>query len=617
MDLITILIIAIVALLVIGIFVVPGIILVRAGEVGIVTKKMFGKKLPQGKIVSTQGEIGLQADILMPGLYYYFPIIWKVEKESVTKINGGEIGVVVSIDGVPIPPGRLLGDEVDCNQFQDAGQFLKNGGCKGPQIAILKPGLYRINTRIFSIKANPIVSVNQGKIGVATALDGIPLPSRFAIAPAPIGDHSHFQNGQAFIKNQGYRGTQLETLQPGDYYINPLLFEVASVDMAVVPPGNVAVIISSVGEELERSPDAAPPVVDPTTMSQPVHEDAEKLLITDKTRRGILRDPIAPGKYNLNTSAYRAEIVPTSAVTIDWASGEGAKETLQFQKDNTSKMDTSSVTEFFKFSQLKVTSKDGFQLEVDVRLIIRIPADDAPFVIARFGSVYNLIEQVAHPLIDASFRNEAGNDAALQFVHSRTQLQTTAFEKAKEEFKKYHVEVQGLLIAYIKVDESLLATQTLKEIAVQQQQQYEQEAEAQKKRIDVAEQTARANKQQDVIAAKLSIDINKDNADAVRQKAAGDRDAIKAIADGNAYANEQVGIGTAKAYEAQKAAIGQENVALLQLAQKIADGKVVITPNVLVTGSSDSGGNIFTAYFATLLEQQKKKVQLVADKPAT
>jgi len=59
-DLITILIIAIVALLVIGIFVVPGIILVRAGEVGIVTKKMFGKKLPQGKIVSTQGEIGLQ-----------------------------------------------------------------------------------------------------------------------------------------------------------------------------------------------------------------------------------------------------------------------------------------------------------------------------------------------------------------------------------------------------------------------------------------------------------------------------------------------------------------------------------------------------------------------------
>ncbi len=203
---------------------------------------------------------------------------------------------------------------------------------------------------------------------------------------------------------------------------------------------------------------------------------------------------------------------------------------------------------------------DGFQLEVDVRLIIRIPADDAPFVIARFGSVYNLIEQVAHPLIDASFRNEAGNEAALQFVHSRTELQTKAFEKARDEFKKYHVEVQGLLIAYIKVDEALLETQTKKQIAVQQQQQYIQEAAAQEQRIAVAEKTARANKQADVIAAKLSIDIAKDNASAVREASYGTRDATKAEADGQSYANEQVGLGTAKAYISQKELSGRKTL---------------------------------------------------------
>ncbi len=328
---------------------ISGLHLIRANEVGIVTRKMFGPKLPQGQIIATKGEVGIQADILMPGLYYYFPIFWKVDREKVVMIESDHIGIVSSIDGVPIPAGRLLGDEVNSNSFQDARLFLENGGCKGPQIALLKPGTYRINTRIFSVKPMPVIAVSQGKVGIITALDGIPLPSRFAIAPAPAGDHSHFQNGQAFIKNQGYRGNQLETLQPGDYYINPLLFEVIPVDMAIIPPGNVAVIISSVGEELEKSPDRAPPIAAEPNLNQAVHEDAEKLLITDRTKRGILRDPVAPGKYNLNTAAYRAEIVPTSAVTIDWASPEGSKESLQFTHGNVK--ENANVAEFFKFSQ--------------------------------------------------------------------------------------------------------------------------------------------------------------------------------------------------------------------------------------------------------------------------
>ena len=81
----------------------------------------------------------------------------------------------------------------------------------------------------------------------------------------------------------------------------------------------------------------------------------------------------------------------------------------------------------------------------------------------------------------------------MEFVHSRTELQVQALEKAREEFSKYHVEVHGLLIAYINVDTQLLETQTKKEIAVQQQKQYEQEALAQEQRIAVAEKTARAS----------------------------------------------------------------------------------------------------------------------------
>ena len=340
-------------------FFLAGFTLVRDDDVGIVTKKMFGPTLPQGQIIATKGEVGVQADILMPGLYWRIPIIWKIERVPVTKIKPGSIGVVESIEGRPIPTGRLLADEVPCNSFQDAKAFLNNGGCKGPQVDTLRPGTYRINTKVFRIQEVPATVVGREQVGVAIALDGIPLPSGFNVAPEPTGDHKHFQDGQAFIRNQGYRGPQLETLQPGEYYINPLLFEVAMSDVAVVPPGYVAVIISSVGKELEKPSKEAPPVSEMPTLGQPIHEAVETPLITSKSERGILMDPVAPGKYNLNRIAYRAEIVPTSAITIDWAEKNIIRETKTTYVSGKAadSVESVKVSEFFAYSQSEVHLK--------------------------------------------------------------------------------------------------------------------------------------------------------------------------------------------------------------------------------------------------------------------
>lgn len=587
-------------------FFLAGFALVRDDNVGIVTKNMFGTTLPQGQIIATKGEVGVQADILMPGLYWRVPIIWRIEKGPVTKIKPGSLGVVESIEGRPIPTGRLLADEVPCNSFQDAKAFLDNGGCKGPQVDTLRPGTYRINTKVFRIQEVPATEVGREQVGVAIALDGIPLPSGYNVAPEPAGDHKHFQDGQAFIRNQGYRGPQLETLQPGEYYINPLLFDVAMSDVAIVPPGYVAVIISSVGMELEKPSHEAPPVSETPTLGHPTHEAAETPLITSKSERGILMDPVAPGKYNLNRIAYRAEFVPTSAITIDWGEKNVVRETrTTYISGKSDSGESAKVSEFFAYSQLKFTSKDGFQLEVEVRLIIRIPPVNAPYVIARFGTVTNLIEQVAHPLIDSSFRNEAGDRAAMDFVHSRSVIQMAALEKVRKEFTSYHVEVQGLLIAYIKVDEKLLETQTRKEIAVQQQQQYEQEAKAQEQRIAVAEKTARADKQVDVITAKLSIDIATDKAQALRKEAEGIRDSTKTKADGLSYEAQKVGEGTAAAYKAQTDVLGPERIAAIKLIQEVAAGNVTITPNVLVSGGEGGqGSNLINAILATWLTKE-------------
>lgn len=504
-----------------------GLTLVRDNEVGIVTKKMFGAKLPDGQIIATKGEVGVQASTLMPGLYWYMPFVWSVSKTDVVSISPRKIGIVESIDGKPIKSGRLVGDEVESNTFQDANLFLNNGGCKGIQINVIKPGTYRINTKIFTVRIGESIVVNPEQLGMVTALDGKPLPSNRVIAPTPSGgNHQYFQDGQAFINNNGYRGTQLETLQAGEYYINPLLFNVKLSSLAEVPAGYVAVIVSSVGEDLEIERPTSPTITATPNLNQPTITLKETVLITNKCERGILSEPVAPGRYNLNTVAYRVALVPTSAVTIKWSTEEEQGDTKVVGSAPYNGT-TDKAEEFYKYSQLRATSKDGFQLDVDVKLIIRIPPENAPFVISRFGTVNNLIEQVVHPLIDSSFRNEAGTRGAMEFIHSRSLLQETALTKAREEFSKYHVEVQGLLIAYIKVDQALLDTQTKKQIAVQQQEQYEQEAHAQESRIAVAEKTARANKQQDIIAAKLSIDIAEDTAKAVIKEAEGVRESTK------------------------------------------------------------------------------------------
>lgn len=624
-DILYIILIPIVIIIVL--FFLAGLVYIGRYEVGIKTKKMFGVKLAQGRIIACNGEIGIQADTLMPGLYWFNPITWRVEKEKVTVVTEEEVATIEAIDGDVIQTGRLLSNAVECNNFQDARAFLTNGGQKGPQVAILRPGTYRINTRAFLVKKKPVTKVAQEMLGVVIAMDGKPLPAVYMTSPRPENDsHNYFQDGQAFINTNGYRGIQLETLQPGEYYINPLLFEVKLSPIAEVPPGYVAVLRSNVGTELAR-PDIKSTRVPGDTgkdigFGQDIHEKEEVVLTTDRNQRGIWEKPVAPGKYNMNPLAFTAYLVPTSAVTIDWAAGaemrtehQGAApggSTIGSTRKGVPKqdyIDNQKATEFFKFSQLTLTSKDGFTLDADVRVIIRVRPQHAPFIIARFGSVPNLIEQIIHPLIDSSFRNNAGDKKAIEFIQSRTELQRDAFEKAKIEFEKYHVETQGLLISYIDVDKSLLDTQTLKEIALQQKEQYKEQALAQEERIAVEEKTARALKQKDVIDAKLSIEIEADRADAARRKAEGVRDATKYEADGKAYENIQTGKGLAEAYKAQAEVVGPENLARIKIMEQVASGKIKIVPDFLIQGGrgGDQSGNLFQAWMANMVTDQVAK----------
>ncbi|MFA5080906.1 MAG: SPFH domain-containing protein [Candidatus Paceibacterota bacterium] len=613
-------IVIIVLVVLMSLYLLKGLFVIRDDKVGILTRKMGGQAMPQGQIIALKGEVGIQADYLMPGLYWRFPLFWRIEKAPVTKIEANQVGTVYSIDGLPLEEGRIFGDEVKCNGFQDAKMFLENGGRKGPQIAILKPGIHRINTRVFMIETRPATIIPERKIGEIIAEDGIPLPPAYMVAPKPKVDeleddsrrYTIFESGQVFLNSRGYRGSQEDTLQPGVYYIHPGLFKIILDDVSEIPPGYVAVLRSNIGLDVASESRVEIPSgtdVDPN-FKQPIHEKDEVVLAHDINTRGIQAKSVLPGIYNMNKLALTAFLVPTSAITIDWAAEERAEREKH----------SSRVEEFFQFAELKVMSKDGFGLDVGVKVVIRIKPEFAPYVIARFGTVANLINQIVHPLIDSVFRNNAGEKEALDFVSKREALQTEALEIAKKYFEQYHVEAQKLLIGYIKVPDELLKTQTDKQIALQRKEQYKEQASAEQERIDVESKKAQADMQPSVMTSQLKIDIASNEAEAARKRAAGTRDAAIEEAKGDAFKNREVGKAIADAYQAQAEVIGPQNLANVQIMERVANGNVQIVPHINVSGIEGSGGlgalfaTIFSANQAEQLDHSKEIVK--KDTPA-
>lgn len=517
------------------------------------------------------GQKGPQTDFIPPGTYRINTKFFNVSLEPITSIPQGSIGVVTATDGAPIDAGRLLARAVaGHNSFQDGTAFLSQGGQKGPQLDILLPGKYRINTRMFRVTEHAAIVINSGSVGLVTANDGESLPPNELIANSVPG-HDSYQNASAFLQSSGQRGPQLDVLPPGKYYVNPYMFTVDLDSAAIVNQGEVAVIISNVGKKPEQS--AA--VGDPNLAGDKIES-----YVVEKGYRGIQLDVVGPGTYYINKRAYIPIIVKTTNTTIDWD-------------------DESSVG---SFNPLNVTSKDGFIIKVGVKVVIRVQPEQAPYMVARIGSIDNLVKNVIHPLIDSSFRNQASSTEAMKFLQDRHEQQEKALERAQTELEKYHVEVLSVLICQIQIPEALMETQTNKVIAAQQQDMYAQQREAEVKRIDMERTRAQANKQGEIVTAEIGVKVAEQEKIKTITIAEGNSSRVKLEGQGEAEKILAIGKSTAEAYDLTRGAIGPESVALIELMKLIASGNIKITPDIVAGGDS---GSILNILLAKMLDRKQ------------
>src|SRR6266487_2902749 len=170
---------AVVLLMVLLIILSRILVNVGAREIAIKERRYFGAKMPPGRVVATEGEVGIQADVLKPGLHLIkYPFDRIVRKVPLIEIGADELGIVEAIDGEPMLPGRIFAPDRAQNahnNFQDPIAFIKQGGVKGIQLRTLPPGLWPIHPYLFRVSIAKTTMIPQGKIGVVTAADGAPM----------------------------------------------------------------------------------------------------------------------------------------------------------------------------------------------------------------------------------------------------------------------------------------------------------------------------------------------------------------------------------------------------------------------------------------------------------
>ncbi len=626
---------------------------IGADELGIV-EAIDGEPMPPGRIfaldraqnahnnfqdpiafIKQGGVKGIQLRTLPPGLWPIHPYLFRVSVAKTTNIPQGKVGVIIAADGASLDPGRLLARAVDGHiSFQNAELFVSSGGQRGPQVDILTPGTYRILSQslpleggqevkpgLFTIRVFDATVINENQIGLVEALDGSPLNPGDYVAEAVAG-HDNFQDGHEFIDGKGQRGPQKDILLPGTYYINPLLFKVIPESAKEIKPGEVAVIVSNTGkdpsedirremaakvrarmereekEQAEQSAAVLDKMDDGRTAAEiqvelltgdpadrRLDEGAHEAYVVPEGYRGIQETVVGPGRYYVNTLAITPIIIPTTNQTVEWTSGEVV---------NT-------------FNPFEVISKDGFTMQLEVRVVFRVKPEDAPFMVAKIGGIERLIQNVMHPLIDSIFRNQASESSAMAYLQNRHEEQERAEARVRAHLLKYHVDVVNVLICHIHLPEELMKTQTEKILAEQRQSMYNAQREAEVERIQLERTKSQADNQRDLMAATVGVEISGKRAE--QRKAEGEGEAHYIQQTGRAEAEKVRLMGEAQgvAYHEQVNALGAQGVALVEVLKVIGEKGVRITPDIMASGGSgggEGGGGIGTLLLLNLFRNQ-------------
>ena len=600
----------------VGLLFVLGVIrYIPNNRIGVVEKLWSPKGSVRHGLLALDGEAGFQPDLLRGGFHFFMPLQYRIHIRPMIVVTQGKIGYVFARDGGDLPAGQTLADNAKASDFRDVRGFLAANGQKGPQRKVLREGTHIINPALFVVMTEeatyglsldkdeqayydnmrdvlderaafvPVVikeasgTHESDQLAIVTVMDGPGLLRDELLAP-DVGDaHNSFQEPAAFLAAGGRRGRQERVLVEGTYYINRLFATVEFIKKTIIPVGHVGVVVSYTGGKGEDI----------------TGKDYSHGELVENGCRGVWRDPLMPGKYAFNTYAGKIELVPTTNFVLMWKSGESG-----------SRFDSN-------LREITLITKDAFEPNLPLSVVVHIDYRKAPLVIQRFGNVAQLVEQTLDPMVSSYFKNVSQTKTFIELIQSRSELQAQASVDMRDRFLAYSLEFQEVLIGTPKPQEgdtqieNIMAQLRDRQIAREQVETFAQKQLAADKQRELNEAEQRASKQKELTASLVDISIKENMGSASVKAAEKRRQEIEALAHAEKFKQEMEGSGRASAIksvgEAEAAAIKAKSEALegegadkqmmqtvmMRIAEALETSRVPLVPQIQLGGAD--GGN--------------------------
>jgi uncharacterized membrane protein YqiK len=613
-------------------------------KIGIVEKLISAKGSLASGLIAMNGEAGFQPSVLRGGWHILTPFQYRIHRVPLVTIPQGKIGYLFARDGRALPATQTLASNDTIAEFQDVTTFLKGGGQKGPQRAILREGTYAINLiqfvvltedRLYYLPLEPdddatftkmsaliaerggyrpvVIKGTDDAVGIVTVHDGPSLPSGEIIAPTVGEDpaqratyHNNFQDPDKFLAAGGHRGRQLQVLVEGTYYINRLFATVEMIPKTVVDVGNVGVVVSytgALGVDISG-------------------QDYRHGELVKTGQRGVWVDPLLPGKYAFNTYAGKVLLVPTTNFILKWTRGE-----------------TGSHKYDENLAEVSLITKDAFEPNLPLSVVVHIDYRKAPLVVQRFGDIKRLVEQTLDPMVSAYFKNIGQTRTLIQLIQERSEIQKIASEEMKSKFATYNLEMQEVLIGTPTAAnqggqiEQILIQLRSRQIAEEQIETYSRQERAASKERELREAEARAKQQTLLTESEIQINVQSNQgkadyaraqqqavqiqtlagaeAEKIRILGEGEAKKIRAIAEADAERAARVGVAQALAIDEQVRAYGGPQFQLVQqvmsrFAEAVERSQVDVVPKIQLGGggADGGGGNLIQSLLSVLLTEK-------------
>ncbi len=512
-------------------------VFIDADRVGHLKRVYAFQELPEGRIIALPGQKGPQARILGPG-FHFIPLVrvlYQFEERPVIEIPQGYYGEVTTLDGAPMPDGMFIAPKIPDDRVQamiDAATFMTNGGIRGPQETVLKPGNYRINQYLFKVTVNEGTSatvIPAGHVGVVKS--NVREQGATCVEEKVSAADQGREVEEALtvpLVPKGCFGIWREPLFPGAYYLNRAAYEVTLVDTRVKS-------WEYKGGYIKRTIDL--------TVDQ---EGSIK-----QTERSV-EERIPEG------AADRAVLTKIEG----WDIPLELRAQVQIQPEN---------------APIVVGSVGGID-DIENRIL-------TPVIRSIVRNVTGGQIRVPVKAADGTVRFELRATRALDLLDNRDALEKTIEELVKIEGRKAGVEIKEIRLGEPAIPPELLTARRRIQLANEFSSTYERETAAQMKRIEREQARATADEQPRLVESQISVQVATQREAERAALGRAERQFLEELARGQRAQADVLGqdrVALLQALEKLLASLERkpELVALV--------GKLV--PNVMVNGNGDGGG---------------------------